>query len=114
MSTYSISLIDETNAASRGYNPDEQPRYAEGTWVIEEDGEWIADLSYAGGDPYATNAQHEAGDWLATNRHVTVVDWRPNSVNSPGRDFDAVVEPFKDGSRPDKPPTKPTGGIRPS
>lgn len=41
--TITARWIDEDNAVGLGYDP-ATPAYHYGTWVIQRDGEWIADL----------------------------------------------------------------------
>lgn len=90
MTTVSISWIDDSNAASRGYD---DPRYSEGAWVLEEDGSFVADLPRAtkdaatdGWPASAAQAKYEAKCFATQGEDWT---WEPDSAYSPPRDFTA-------------------------
>ncbi len=86
--TISVSYIDGSTAESRGYDADFVG------WVMEEDGEWVADL------PRATKVAES--DWPASvveakydaeclSSSGADWSWEPDSTYDPPRDFTATL-----------------------
>jgi hypothetical protein len=89
MTTISISYIDDSNAASRGY-----PAETVG-WVMEADGQWQADLPRAtriaatdGWPASVVEAKYDAECMSSSGMDWA---WGPDSAYDPPRDFTATL-----------------------
>lgn len=89
MTTISISYIDSSNAESRGYAADFTG------WVLEEDGQWTADLPRAskvaetdGWPASAIEAKYDAECLSSSGMDWS---WEPDSAYDPPRDFTAIL-----------------------